>query len=306
LWPAGGRIGLAVSGGPDSVALLLLADAAFPGMVEAATVDHGLRPESADEAMLVARHCADLGVPHAVLPVQVAAGNLQDRARAARYAALGEWLEERGLEALLTAHQLDDQAETLLMRLNRGSGVRGLASIRGRTGIPGHPAPLLRPLLGWRRAELAAVVERAGLEAAVDPSNDDERFDRVRIRQELARADWILPEGLARSAQLLGQAADVIEHAVGREWTECVVTAGDGYRYAALRSGLAGVNLVRIGVVEAVARALGGALDPAGAAWLVENLIAGQPCNVGGIAGRAIDENGERLWQFAQENPRRG
>jgi tRNA(Ile)-lysidine synthase len=300
----GGRIGLAVSGGPDSMALLLLAHAALPGMVEAATVDHGLRPESADEAALVARVCARLGVPHATLVVEVAPGNLQDRARAARYDALGGWAEQRGLEALLTAHQLDDQAETLLMRLNRGSGLRGLAGIRARTSIAGHTSALLRPLLGWRRDELHAVVADAGLTAAADPSNADDRFDRVRIRLALAGANWIAVPGLARSAALLGEAEDVIAFAIGREFNECVTASGDGFAYAALRTGMPGLNLVRIGVIEAIARALGRSLDAGEAARMASSLVAGRPCNIGGIAARTAEENGERVWLFARENPR--
>lgn len=301
----GGRIGLAVSGGPDSMALLLLAHAALPGMVEAATVDHGLRPESADEAALVARACAGLGIPHAVLKVKVEPGNLQDRARVARYDALGRWMEERGLEALMTAHQMDDQAETLLMRLNRGSGLRGLAGIRARTSVPGHPLPLLRPLLDWRRDELAVIVVDAGLTVATDPSNADGRFDRVRIRKALSGADWIAVAGFARSAALLGEAEDVINFAIGREFNECVTAVGDRFTYAALRTGLPGPNLVRIGVIEGIARALGGSLDAGEGARMASSLVEGRPCNIGGIAARTDDEDGERVWLFTPEAPRK-
>src|SRR3954466_8445661 len=110
-----GLLGVAVAGGPDSLALLLLAEAAFPGRVRAATVDHRLRPESAGEAAFVARICADRGVPHDILEASVArAGEgLQAAAREARYAALAAWMRERGLAWLLTAHHADDQAETL-------------------------------------------------------------------------------------------------------------------------------------------------------------------------------------------------
>lgn len=294
-----------MSGGPDSIALLLLAHAALPGMVEAATVDHGLRPESASEAALVARVCSELGVPHTALPVEVAPGNLQARARTARYAALGAWLDDWGLEALLTAHQMDDQAETLMMRLNRGSGVRGLAGIRARTRVPDGDQLLLRPLLGWRRAELAAVVAAAGIEAVADPSNDDRRFDRVRIRQALAQADWLDVAGLARSAAHLADAEDVIAFAVGREWRECVSETADGWRYAALRTGVPGANLVRCGVIESIARQLGGAIDAGEAARMAMSLVEGRACNIGGIAARTDEEHGERVWLFKRENPRR-
>ena len=175
LQPGVDRLGLAVSGGPDSLAMLLLAAAACPGAVEAATVDHGLRPESAEEAAMVARVCAGLGVPHAVLPVTLASGNLQSEARSARYFALAGWMEQRQLGALLTAHHADDQAETLLLRLNRASGVAGLAGVRARGQVPGTALPLLRPLLGWRRGELAGIVAAAGMAPADDPSNRDAR-----------------------------------------------------------------------------------------------------------------------------------
>ena len=126
-------IGLAVSGGPDSLALLLLAAEARPLLVEAATVDHGLRPESRAEAEMVAKVCERLGVPHRILTAtwdEKPATAIQERARMMRYRLLGEWVRERGLTALLTAHHVDDQAETFLMRLARGAGVKGLAGMR--------------------------------------------------------------------------------------------------------------------------------------------------------------------------------
>lgn len=210
-----GRIALAVSGGPDSLALLLLAHRAFPGEVEAATVDHGLRSESKAEAEAVARLCAGLGVPHQILAVRVepSGEGLQSAARAARYAALADWMDSQGLRRLLTAHHSDDQAETFLMRLNRGSGVAGLAGVRADGPVPGTDGRLRlsRPLLGWRRSELAALVAAAGVEAASDPGNSDERFDRVRIRNRLAEAPWLDPAALARSAALLAEAEAALD-----------------------------------------------------------------------------------------------
>src|SRR3954454_965350 len=168
------RIGVAVSGGPDSLALLLLAAAARPGQVEAATVDHNLRSESRDEAVMVASVCEKLEVPHTVLAARwndVPATAIQERARRERYRLLGFWAEDRSLNALATGHHADDQAETVLMRLNRGSGVRGLAGMRPRSVAPGTHVRLLRPLLGWRRAEFQRVCADAGLTPASDPSN---------------------------------------------------------------------------------------------------------------------------------------
>jgi tRNA(Ile)-lysidine synthase len=219
------RVGIAVSGGPDSLALLLLAAAARPGAVEAATVDHKLRPESRAEADMVAAVCERLGVRHAILTVEwneKPSSAIQERAREARYALLGGWIGERGLGALATAHHLDDQAETLMMRLNRGSGVRGLAAMRPTALLPGSDLPLLRPLLGWRRSELEHVCGAARIAPAADPGNVDEQFERVRIRRALAVADWLDPAMLGRSAAHLASADEALGWAAEQEWSGSV------------------------------------------------------------------------------------
>ena len=209
------RFGLAVSGGADSLALLLLAHAAFPERIAAATVDHRLRPESAAEAAFVARMCAERGVPHAILNADEAIrGNLQAGARALRYRLLGRWAARERLGPILTGHHADDQAETLLMRLNRGAGLSGLAGIRAATGIDG--VAVARPLLGWRRAELAEIVRSAGIAPVEDPANADPRFDRARLRAALAKADWLDPVALARSAGALAEAQAAIDWATER------------------------------------------------------------------------------------------
>lgn len=205
------RLGVAVSGGPDSLALLLLAHAAYPGRVHAATVDHGLRRESTAEAAFVAGICGPLDIPHATLRAEMTdSSNIQAAARARRYALLTRWAGDVGAPYLATAHHLDDQAETFVMRLARGSGLSGLSGIRAAA------MPIVRPLLGWRREELAAIVRRAGVDPVADPSNEDERFDRVRVRRRLAEADWLGPEPLARSAGALAQADEAMEWMVER------------------------------------------------------------------------------------------
>ncbi|MFP5329867.1 MAG: tRNA lysidine(34) synthetase TilS [Alphaproteobacteria bacterium] len=229
LAPANSKLGLAVSGGPDSLALLLLAAAARPGKIEVATIDHGLRPESAKEAEMVAEICGKLGVPHTILKAEwkkKPETAIQERARIERYRLLGNWLKEKKLDALLTAHHLDDQAETMLMRLNRGSGARGLAGMRGVSPLPGSEARLLRPLLGWRRSELEEICKDAGLKPVEDPSNTDEKFERARVRKALGSADWLDPENIARSAAHLAQADVALHWATDREW-ESRVTRGD-------------------------------------------------------------------------------
>lgn len=224
---SGEPVALAVSGGPDSMAMLTLAAGAFPGQVIAATVDHQLRRESAGEAAMVAEHCATLGVAHAILvpPSPIATTNIQAGARAARYALLENWAIQRGAAMLATAHHADDQAETFLMRAARGSGVAGLAGIRARQRVmaPSPPEPaagarpldIIRPLLGWRVAELRELVERFGVPFVDDPSNADDHYDRTRFRALLNRTDLLDAAHLAQSAANLAE-ADAALRAVER------------------------------------------------------------------------------------------
>ena len=210
------RVGIAVSGGPDSLALLLLAAGARSGKIEAATVEHGLRAESSAEAAMVAATCAGLGVPHRTLLAdwpEPPATNVQAAARAMRYRLLNEWAVDRGLGAIATAHHADDQAETLLMRLLRGSGVGGLGGTRARRALS-EEVLLIRPLLGWRKSELEAQVREAGLTPADDPSNRDPRHDRSKIRQLLGKADWLDPARLAASASALRDADEALDWAL--------------------------------------------------------------------------------------------
>ena len=284
LWPEGARgpaLGLAVSGGGDSLALLLLGHAVLPGRIAVATVDHGLRAESADEAAGVAALCARLDVPHATLAVRLEPGNVQAEARAARYAALGHWAAEAGLGALATAHHADDQAETLIARLNRASGVAGLAGVRARGVVPGSRLPLLRPLLGWRRAELAEVVGAAGLVAVDDPSNVDPRFDRARLRAALAGADWLDVPALAQSAAHLAEADAALDWAAGREWAEAVrkEALGFSYRPQAPRA-------VALRVLGRIAAELGEAPRGSALARAFDMLLRGQPASIGALVAR--------------------
>lgn len=270
--------------------MLLLAAVTLAGRVEAATVDHGLRAESAAEAQMVADVCAAIGVPHAVLPVRLAEGNLQSEARTARYAALAVWMAQRGLSALATAHHADDQAETLLMRLNRASGVAGLAGVRARGCVPGTDLPLLRPLLGWRRAELAAIVAAAGLRPAQDASNSDDRFDRVRMRKALSAAPWLDVPAMAASAAHIADADAALDWAAEREWTEAVrwqggvaLYRGDAPRAVALR------------VLARIVREMGGESPRGGQlVRLYETLLAERPATIANLTAKP--EKGG--WQF--------
>ena len=200
------RLLCAVSGGPDSFALLLLAHAALPGRVAAATVDHQLRQESADESHYVAKICQRLGVPHVILtPDEAISGNIQSSARASRYGLLERAADAENCAYIATAHHADDQLETLLMRLARGSGVDGLAAIRARNGR------IVRPLLEFTKAELIEVCANAGVRPVDDPSNANVEFDRVAMRNWLATSDHPLRADRAgRTANALTEASDAL------------------------------------------------------------------------------------------------
>ncbi|MCP1167455.1 tRNA lysidine(34) synthetase TilS, partial [Limimaricola sp. ASW11-118] len=209
-------LGLAVSGGGDSMALLhaLAPMARDRGIaVRVATVDHGLRDGARAEAERVARDCAILGLPHEILDWTgwEGRGNLQDAARRARRALLTDWARRHGLEAVALGHTLDDQAETVLMRLARGSGVDGLSAmspIRHEDGLV-----WLRPFLGLRRAALRDWLSERGLGWDEDPSNADPRFQRVRARAALRDLAplGIDAQGLADTAQRMAMAREALE-----------------------------------------------------------------------------------------------
>jgi tRNA(Ile)-lysidine synthase len=226
------RVGIAVSGGSDSLALLYAAhawskDGGGPA-IEAVTVDHGLRPEAKEEAAYVRGLCDTLGVPHTTLTWEGwdGKGNLQDQARRNRYALLARWSAARGLDSVALAHTMDDQAETFLMRLARESGVEGMASMRLVFRRKG--ARFDRPLLLDRRADLRAYLLSRGVRWVDDPSNVDETFDRVKARRAMAALEplGIGPHELFRVALNLRDASDAIAEVAAQMAREKVRTAG--------------------------------------------------------------------------------
>jgi tRNA(Ile)-lysidine synthase len=292
------RLGIAVSGGADSLALLLLAHAIRPGEIAAATVDHGLRPESADEAMFVAGICAERDIPHAILTSgALIEGNIQSAARTLRYRLLGDWANRAGVTHVLTAHHADDQAETLLMRLQRGAGAAGLAGVRTAIRIGG--LPVLRPVLGWTRAELRAVTDAAGLTPIEDPGNSDERYDRARLRQHLSQAGWIDVRGFARSAEALAEADAALDWAAKRLHHERVDTAGDTIQLDPV-----GVpDELRRRLVLGILAMLAPDAPPRGPE--LQRLLA--TLEEGGTATLAgVKASGGAIWRFALAPPRRG
>lgn len=301
LRPEGGKLGLAVSGGADSMAMLLLAQAAIPGRFEVATVDHGLRPEAAGECALVQQASRKRGVPCELLQVAVGPGNLQSQARAARYAALGNWAEDRGLSALATAHHIDDQAETLVMRLNRGSGLAGLAGVREVARLEGfHGFVLIRPLLTFRRSELRTVVDQAGERFATDPSNDDTNFDRVRIRRALAEADWLDSRAWAKSAAHLAEAEETMNDLAHRAWIEGAVREND-----VIRLQHTGRQALQRRVLERAIRELGGSPRGSDVDRLLNQLERGESGNLGGVLVMVEHVENGTFWVCCPEPPRR-
>lgn len=285
-------IGVCVSGGPDSIALLLLAHAAFPD-IEAATVDHGLRPEAAAEAAYVAGLCEGLGVRHATLALGAPGrGNVSDWARRERYGALVDWAGDRGRQLLMTAHHADDQLETMVMRLNRGSGVAGLAGIRGaRDGLS-------RPLLGWRKSELEAIVRDCGIDPIIDPTNSDDRFDRARLRKALASADWLDPVAASRSAAALADAEEALGWAAQMYEYRQVSTVSREIRFD---PGHLPRELNRRITLNCLRR-VNPAANPRGEALerLIQSLWAGETTTLAGVLCK-----GGAAWVFSPEPPRR-
>ncbi|KZD05227.1 tRNA lysidine(34) synthetase TilS [Oceanibaculum pacificum] len=199
------HLAIAVSGGSDSLALTLLAAdwaAARGGRILALTVDHGLRAESAGEAATVGRWLGACGIPHAILRWMgdKPATGLQAAARAARYRLLGARCRAEAILHLLTAHQAEDQAETVALRHEAASGPDGLAGMAASVEFPDYR--LLRPLLTFRCADLRAYLESVGQDWIEDPSNRDPRFARIRLRQALGAAAI---ERLLAEARMAGE-----------------------------------------------------------------------------------------------------
>ncbi len=217
----GEPLGVAVSGGSDSLALLYLLTAERGSNLICATVNHGLRQEAAEEARHVARTCEELGVPHYTLNWRGwdGKGNLQDQARRARYALLTEWAVSEGCRTVALGHTRDDVAETFLMRLARASGVDGLAMMSPsfRTG----GVTFIRPLLDCSREDLREYLTSRNKSWVEDPSNADLAFERARLRHALPQLAelGLSVEALSETAGHLREASEALSH-VARQWCE--------------------------------------------------------------------------------------
>jgi tRNA(Ile)-lysidine synthase len=222
LWPGA----IALSGGGDSVALMLLLAAWAKRTRRAAPValivDHGLRAGSAKDARQAARWARDAGLKAHVLTWsgEKPGADVEAAARAARYRLMGDWCRDRGVGFLYVAHTLEDQAETFLLRLARGSGIDGLSAMRGVASypLPGLAVKLVRPLLRFGRAELRSFLNSRGQGWLDDPMNADPRFARVKLRR--AAADLaelgLTPKRLADAATHLARARFALENVMER------------------------------------------------------------------------------------------
>ena len=217
-WKNVPAIVLAVSGGPDSVALLWLAArwrstlARGPRLI-AVTIDHGLRPEAAREARDVKRLAATLDLPHRTMKWRgpKPRAGVPAAARAARYGLLAKAARADGATHIFTAHTRDDQAETLLMRMLRGSGIAGLAAMARQSERNG--VVLARPFLDVSKSQLVATLRKAKIDFADDPTNRDTSFTRPRLRNimPVLAAEGGGPRNLARLASRLARANAAVE-----------------------------------------------------------------------------------------------
>lgn len=203
----GERVLVACSGGPDSAALVHVLHRLAPSLgieLHAASVDHGLRPEAGRDVELAGALAETLGVPFTALAVTVpsAGASVQAKAREARYEALRSEMARVGASALAVGHTLDDQAETVIGRVIRGSGVAGLSGIE-----PRRADGVVRPLIDCRRADVHAYVARHGIAVATDPSNADLRYERVRLRAN------VIPALVAEDPQALVHLAQLADDA---------------------------------------------------------------------------------------------
>lgn len=254
---------------------------------------------------MVERVCDELDVSHSTLTVdwdRKPETAIQERARTERYRLLGRWAAERSLTAIATAHHLDDQAETLLVRLNRGAGVRGLAGMRSDAPLPGGEATvrLIRPLLDWRHSELLSICDAAGVAPADDPSNHDEQFERVRIRKALAEAQWLHAKALVKSAANLASADDSLRWATDLEWERQIERSAEAITYSPKAPLEIRLRIVRRSVAAFANEGVENPLRGRELDRLVEALSSGSKMTIRGV----LCSGGEK-WCF-RIAPRRG
>jgi tRNA(Ile)-lysidine synthase len=257
------QLAVGLSGGPDSMVLAECAQAwaaARAGTLTALTVDHGLRPESASEARMVASWCADRHIAHEILVWQgdKPEKGIQAAARDARYGLLADGCRRNGCTELLVGHTENDQAETFLLRMSRGSGLDGLAAmplVSFRDGLR-----LIRPLLTASRGRIAATVAARSLTPVTDPGNADRRYARVRLRQTVADLEFrgISARTIAGAARIFGNLRAARETAIGTLAQEIATVHPEGYAELARSALIAADPYIARGLVSALILAVGG------------------------------------------------
>lgn len=311
-----GAIAVAVSGGADSMALCHLAHdwaTAHGVRLSALTVDHGLRPGSDREAAQVGEWLRARGVDHHILTWvhdATVTSRVQERARDARYALMRSWCLDHGVDRLLVAHHLEDQAETVLMRLKKGSGLLGLAGMAGVRDVGG--VKLVRPLLGVEKARLRATLSDAGQVWIEDPSNENTQFERVRMRRLLAQLerDGVsavrfaqAASSIARVRDVLGAAADeLIDMAKNVEAGLCI----DANPFLGAHQAVQKIALSKL-----LGRVGGRAYPPARlklerlSAWMASaDHSAGDARTLGGCVVRRTGRGDARVFHVLPESPR--
>lgn len=215
------NIAVAVSGGPDSMALCHALNAWSGGSVHALIVDHGLRTESATEAQGVRAGLSNV-CAHILTWDEKPGAGIQERAREARYSLMSDYMRTHSLQYLFLGHHMDDQAETFLFRLAKGSGVDGLACMQPRQEQAG--VILCRPFLGLKKIDLISYCDVHGLEVVCDPSNDSNAFARVRLRQsmDVLSEEGLTVERLAKSARRFSNVRDALGHVTEKTYKLCV------------------------------------------------------------------------------------
>jgi tRNA(Ile)-lysidine synthase len=311
------RVALAVSGGSDSTALMVLMaewigqTGRSPETCTVLTVDHRLRAESASEAAAVARQASALGLRHATLvwDGDKPRTGLQAAARAARYRLMADYARAHGIGTICTAHTQDDQAETLLMRLARGSGLDGLSAMVPIGALPnsvsfdGDRLRIARPLLEVSKARLQAILRQRGIAWIEDPSNASPAFERVRLRSARAALDslGLTPAMLTLSARRLQQVrvaldrwlADVLDPAAGIvEVHPCGFISIDRNRLGALPEEIV-VRLLALAM--AAAGGVGEPVPLAGLEAIVRDVVDGQATGAWTLARAKVTATPGRL-----------
>lgn len=314
---------VAVSGGADSMALCLLTcvwaqknDVALTAL----TVDHGLRKNSADEATQVGTWLAAQGIRHHILKWIDGAevqSRVQERARDARYALMRDWCLDHGVKHVLVAHHQEDQAETVLMRLKKGSGLLGLAGMARVRDLGG--VQLLRPLLDVEKSRLRQTLEAVGQDWVEDPSNDNPVFERVRTRLLLTHLEHegVSARRLATAARAVARVRTVLENAADDVISQVGSAHGVGGLCVDAKLFLAAPRTVRqLVLAKLLAQVGGGGYPPARSklesllTWMKVQQDGSVARTLGGCTVRRVQKRRENthavLFLISPEGPRKG